>query len=91
MSQLGTPEQNVSQLDTLSQSHLVTSLKKSKTQFYAETLAVEHSANTPLKHEHDSEKDEVNNGTDLNDNQPPKPSSNCKTTRTHSISSQQDF
>ena len=35
--------------------------------FYAETLAVEHSANTPLKDEHYSEKDEVNNGTDLND------------------------
>ena len=39
---------------------------------------MEHSADT-LEHEHDSENDEVNKGTDLNDNLPPKPSNTFQT------------
>ena len=39
---------------------------------------MEHYADT-LKHERDSENDEVNKDTDLNDNLPPKPSRNFQT------------
>ena len=43
--------------------------------FNAETVTVEHSADA-LKHDYSSANDEVNKGTDLNDNLLPKPSSN---------------
>ena len=56
------------------QSEIVTNT----TQSYAETITVEHSADT-LKDKHDSENDEFNKGTDLNDNLPPKPSFNLQT------------
>jgi hypothetical protein len=83
LSQLGTPDHKVSQPVTFSQPNLVTPELGSSGINVLQLLHRnpsetgkhdEHSADT-LTDEHDSENDEVNKGTDLNDNLPPKPSS----------------